>query len=216
MTLRDALHDLASAQGLIVMGAVQSVEDDHTIYLLGTGPGFWPVFSASQEYGDGAPDPLDRWSQRVLPEIGAGLPQAPSDFVYPFGGPPYAPFLHWAVQTGEAFQSPVGMLVHQDAGLMISYRGAIVVPGIAKPVPANAPSPCTTACAAQPCKTACPVDALSAEQGYDVAACHAYLDTSAGQDCLQNGCKARRACPISQRFGRDPAQSAFHMKAFHP
>ena len=29
-------------------------------------PGFWPAFTASEEYRDGAPDPMDRWSRRII------------------------------------------------------------------------------------------------------------------------------------------------------
>lgn len=213
-----ALQALAGAHGLIVMGGVHSPRQarGQTLYLLGTGPRFWPGFTESREYLDGDPNPLDRWSSRVLPEIAASLFAPALGVIYPFGGPPYAPFLKWAQDTGEAYQSPVGMLVHRKAGLMISYRGGIVIAG-RDVLPADRlPSPCETTCRSQPCKTACPVDALSAERGYDVAACHAFLDTDAGRDCLDHGCKARRACPISERFGRDPAQSAFHMKSFHP
>ena len=82
----------------------------------------------------------------------------------------------------------------------------------APPLPAK---PCDT-CAAKPCLTACPVNALSAETGYDLAACHSFLDTEAGQDCMSRGCKARRACPVSQSYARLPEQSAFHMRSFHP
>ncbi|MBL4766963.1 MAG: ferredoxin, partial [Rhodobacteraceae bacterium] len=70
-------------------------------------------------------------------------------------------------------------------------------------------------CHLHPCTTACPVDALSATHSYDIDACHAYLNTEAGQDCMTNGCAARRACPVSQRAGRVPEQSNLHMKAFH-
>ncbi|MBS8226880.1 ferredoxin, partial [Vannielia litorea] len=62
--------------------------------------------------------------------------------------------------------------------------------------------------------TACPVNALSAS-GYDTGACHAYLDTPEGADCLNRGCKVRRACPVSAAFPRVEAQSAFHMDHFH-
>ena len=180
-----------------------------TLVLLGAGPGFWPVFTASPEHADGAPDPIDRWSRRVIGGLAPG-----ARAVFPFDGPPYAPFLAWARASGAAWDSPVGMLVHDRAGLMISYRGALRFEGELPLPPRPASAPCT-ACAA-PCTTACPVDALSAARGYDVAACHAFLDTAEGQDCLTRGCRARRACPVSESFGRDPAQSAFHMKAFHP
>jgi hypothetical protein len=95
---------------------------------------------------------------------------------------------------------------------MVSYRGALaMVDRIDLP---ELPScPCET-CPDTPCRTACPVDALHKER-YDLADCHGYLDTAAGRDCLDRGCLARRACPVSQRYDRTAEQSAFHMKAFH-
>lgn len=171
-------------------------------------PGFWPRVLAAPEFRDQAPDPLDRWSTRV---IGALAKAAGGEALFPFGGPPYLPFIDWAERTGSAWSSPVGMLVHDRAGLMISIRGAIALPYRLE-LPATGPRPCDS-CAA-PCRTACPVAALG-PSGYDVAACHAYLDTEPGKDCMENGCKARRACPISVTSGRLAAQSAYHMRQFH-
>lgn len=199
--------------GLIFMGALHDTADGAgtTIALFGAGPGFWPIFRASPEASDGAPDPIDRWSTRVFTRLRHDTGALRCAF--PFGGPPYEPFLRWALDSGEAWQSPTGMLVHREAGLMVSFRGALVFDGL-YPLEPPFQQPCT-ACAA-PCASTCPVDALSAERGYDVAACHSHLDTEAGKDCLTRGCRARRACPISARFGRDPVQSAYHMAAFHP
>ena len=199
--------DLDSAlapHGLFAMGSTEAQ------ILIGAGPQMWPAFTTSLEYRDGAPDPLDRWSKRILNALATERGWATA---YPSDGPPYAPFIAWALATKRFWQSPSGMLVHDVAGLMVSIRGAFLTE-TAQTQPAAA-SPCDS-CSKQPCATACPVDALSAKHGYNVAACHAYLDTEAGQDCLTKGCKARRACPVSQSFGRDPAQSAFHMRSFHP
>ncbi|MBK0327588.1 ferredoxin [Rhodobacteraceae bacterium F11138] len=212
------LNRAATASGLLPMGAQHphrtgSKALDHgTLVLFGTGPGFWPAFQTSAEFNDAAPDPVDRWSRRI---IGTLADQFGATAHFPFGGPPYAPFIDWAQKSGQAHPSPVGMLVHARVGLMISYRGAL---HFAKALPiadTAAASPCLS-CDAQPCTTACPVNALSGSASYDVAACHAYLDTAAGRDCLRNGCAARRACPVSAGAARNPAQSALHMKAFHP
>lgn len=201
----------AGDAGLIVMGALDPEEESGTLVLLGAGPEFWPVLRASAEATDDLPDPVDRWSMRV---VGSLADQFGAQAVFPFGGPPYAPFIRWAEASGRAFKSPVGMLVHDTVGMMISYRGALLLPQhVPFPMPAGV-SPCTTCHA--PCTTACPVGALSADAPYDLAACHGFLDTPAGVDCLINGCAARRACPVSAGAGRDPAQSAHHMKAFHP
>lgn len=209
MRLSD-IETAAAGQQLGVMGVVQDDLPDGVASLVLLGPlepGFWPAFTASPEYLDGAPDPLDRWSHRVITGLAEALNATP---FFPFGGPPYQPFIAWAKTSGRAHSSPVGLLVHDTAGLMISYRGAL---GFADHIdaPAPPPSPCET-CETRPCLTACPVDAF-ASGSYDVAACKADLDRP-GNDCMTSGCAVRRACPVSRGHGRLEAQSAFHMRAF--
>ena len=205
--LREEIERAASGHGLTCLGITS--EPGLSRALIGTGPDFWPLFVDSPEYRDGKPDALDRWSMRVLPDLAGGL--GADDVSYPFGGPPYAPFIAWAFDSGETFASPVGMLVHGRAGFWISFRGALVfeetiAPG---PKPANPCPPCDA-----PCAIACPVGALAPGQDYDVPSCKAHVASEAGRDCREGGCLVRRACPVSQSFGRDPAQSAFHMTAF--
>lgn len=155
--------------------------------------------------------PLDRWSARV---VGGLAREFGGHALLPFGGPPHHPFYAWALRSGRAFASPVTLLVHDGAGLMVSYRGAIALPGrVDLPAPPAA-SPCD-GCAAKPCLSACPARALDV-RGYDVPACHAFLDMADGADCLSGGCIVRRACPISHAYGRLPEQSAYHMRLFHP
>lgn len=181
-----------------------------TLVLLGPfEPHFWGQFKASAEYCDGQADPMDRWSARV---IGALAQEMGAVAFFPFGPPPYMPFLRWAERSGRAWQSPAGPLVHDRSGMMVSYRGALALPWMLN-VPPTGQSPCV-ACDSQPCLSACPVSALSAASGYNVAACHSWLQTT--HECLGNGCLARRACPVSQEFPRLAEQSAFHMAAFHP
>ena len=177
-------------------------EAGRTIVLLSPDePAFWEHFRASAEAGDGAPDPLDRWSARVIGRIATALGAEP---LFPFSGPPWHPFTGWARDSERAWASPVGLLVHDVAGLFVSYRGALAVPGdlTDDPVPG---SPCPTC--AQPCLTSCPVDAFAGGQ-YDVPRCKAYLDTEAGRTCRSGGCLVRRACPVG-RDRRLPAQAAF-------
>ncbi len=171
-------------------------------------PAFWPAFTESVEFNDGQPDPLDRWSAREIGQMAADLG---ATAFFPFGGPPWHSFIRWARETGRAFPSPINLLVHDRAGLFISYRGAL---GFSERLDLPAPparSPCD-GCAA-PCVTACPVDAFASGQ-YNVPACKSFLQTNEGRDCMQYGCAARRACPVSQRFGRLADQSAFLMRAF--
>lgn len=199
----------AEAVGLAVGGGLHPGPEEGvgTLALLCPGPGFWARFRASPEAGDGRPDPLDRWSERVVGGLAAGLGAVA---VLPSAGPPWRPFTAWARASGAAWESPVGLLAHARFGLFVSYRGALGFAGRLALPPAAA-RPCD-GCAA-PCLTACPVGAMGAA-GYDVAACHAFLDTAAGGDCLARGCAVRRACPVGAGL-RAPAQSAFHMAAFH-
>lgn len=212
----ETLQTAAQAHHLTIVGAFHPGPDDGTPEGTGTlllfapsEPDFWPHFTASPEYTDGAPDPMNRWSTRVLTAMAQETGATP---IFPFGGPPWHPFISWAMKSGSIHASPVSLLVHNDQGLMVSFRGALAIP---EKIALTAPrlTPCLL-CAA-PCEDACPVNALS-EDGYDVAACHAFLDKPDGQDCMTNGCKARRACPVSQEFDRNPEQSAFHMAHFHP
>jgi len=210
-----ALDARAGESALRALGGFHATPDDElptgteTVILLGPRePGFWERFRDAPELADGRADPLDRWSRRVIGRIACALG---GKALFPFSGPPWRPFLSWAKRTGRLHASPVGMLVDREAGLMVSLRGALALPARID-LPAAAPSPCA-ACAGQPCRTACPVDALGGGE-YDVGACRAHLATEAGADCLDAGCRARRACPISATYSRDPAQSAFHMRAF--
>ena len=207
------LPDLTAAHGLMPMGAtgLQDAPNPRSLVLIGTAADFWDHFVTSPEYNDGGGDPVDRWSQRVLPQIAAQ--SGAVEVLYPFGGPPYQPFIAWAKATGEAYDSPVGMLVHSKAGMMISYRGALVFDGQYDHTFQTTPSPCES-CPDRPCETACPVDALSAHHFYDVPACKAHIASPIGVDCMTQGCAVRRACPISKRFNRPQAQSAHHMRAF--
>lgn len=212
MTL--SYHDIENAalgRHLRIRGAFHptDLEGVATLLLLGPDePRFWAKFTASPEYQDAQSEPMDRWSARVITELAQHLG---GQAFFPFGAPPWHSFIAWAKTSGRAWQSPINLLVHDQAGLFISYRGALGLPQHIDLPPAPVTAPCADC--AQPCRTACPVDAF-ASGNYDVPACKAYLATTAGQDCMENGCAARRACPVSQTFGRLPAQSAFHMRAF--
>jgi hypothetical protein len=180
---------------------------DGTLILIGPDePRFWPIFVQSPEYQDDNPDPLDRWSHRVLTAL-AG--QHSAHALFPFGGgPPYQPIFTWALRTGRFWSSPIGFLVHDTAGLFVSFRGALLIPEIHDATLST--KSCLT-CVDQPCLSACPVGAFS--DGYDVATCKTHLGTSQGADCLTQGCRARRACPVGQG-NRLTAQASHHMKAF--
>jgi len=183
-----------------------------TLILLGTAGAFWPVFTAAAEYHDGSLDPVDRWSLRVICGLAQQLDATPH---FPFGGPPYAPFINWALASGRAFTSPSQMMVHDQVGLMISFRGALhFVDEFDIPPPPLAQSPCET-CIQKPCLTTCPVSAFTEGGPYQLQTCHQYLDSAQGTGCMGQGCMARRACPLSLGANRDFSQSGHHMRYFH-
>ena len=202
-------HRLTILGGFHAEGDTTLPKDTHTLLLLGPDAGFWPHLKAQPEW-DGAPDPIDRWSRRVIGGMACDLG---AKALFPFTGPPWHPFQQWALRTGRIRESPVRLLVHDAQGLWVSFRGALALKD-ALDLPAPPPAPCE-ACAARPCLTACPPRALTGA-GYDVPACHVYLDSPEGQDCLSQGCAVRRACPVSQRYDRMAEQSAWHMARFHP
>lgn len=211
-----AIETRARGVGLDIFGGFHPRPGDGapdgtgTLLLLGPHePGFWDRVTAAPEFHDGAPDPMDRWSTRVITKLAT---ETGAVAVFPFGGPPYQPFIAWAHRSGRAWASPVTLLVHDVAGLMVSYRGALALPKrITLPAPQN--SPCET-CADKPCMAACPVNAL-ADGSYDVPECHNYLTLNPGNSCLSKGCAVRRACPVSQSYDRRDAQSSYHMSYFH-
>ena len=208
------IEKVTQDQGLAVVGAFHPATHDlapegvETLILLGPGgPEMWDAFRASPEAGDGAQNPMDRWSRRVVTKIAQNLGGSAH---FPFGGPPYSPFQRWAAAGEGASPSPVGMLASARRGLWASYRGAV---GLSEKLllPAGTPqSPCIN-CPA-PCLTACPVNAFDGGT-YDVPTCTRHLKSGAGSECL-DGCLVRRACPAGKGIALPTAQRRFHMAAF--
>jgi epoxyqueuosine reductase len=192
--------------GLRVMGTAPHGEGSAVL----VGPDnrlFWPIFCQSSEYSDGKSHPLDRWSRRILTAIAQNLAVS---VAFPFEGPPWSPFLRWAQDSGTIWPSPIGPFVGAETGLWVSFRGALLLP---TPIAGDstAQRPCDTC--SRPCETACPVDAFAGGQ-YDVAACRAHLRRAEGIDCMTQGCRARRACPVGQGFAPPSPQAILHMTAF--
>ena len=209
-----AIEAALGARGLIARGGFHPDPDDgvpgRTLVMVGNaGPEMWRAFAASPEHGT-APDPLDRWSKRVLGDLAAELG---ARALFPFGGPPHLPFIAWAKRAEPVAESPLGILIHPDYGLWHAYRGALAfAEALALPPRAERPRPCD-ACADRPCLDACPVGAFSTA-GYDVAACADHLSAAAGADCMAEACRARRACPVGRDYLYAPEQAAFHMTRF--
>ena len=219
----DKILNCANRYGLIVRGGFAvAVEDKvpdigvdaaQSLILFGNaGSSLWECFSASDEYLDGNPEPLNRWSERIGHEIAAhfgGLA------LFPFGEPPYQPFLQWAKKSESLRSSRLGMLIHPQYGLWHAYRFAVAFPTVPDGmIKVEADQDICARCPDQPCLSRCPVDAFTGES-YDVERCYSYLDGHPGNSCLEQGCAARLACPEGLRFRYQPDHARFHMAAFY-
>ncbi|MDH3688402.1 MAG: hypothetical protein OEU36_02830 [Gammaproteobacteria bacterium] len=217
-----AIALLAYRQGLILRGGFYPRPEDkvpplanggdcHTMILVGNaGQEMWTRFEQSPESRDGNPHPMNHWSERIITaiaqEIGATV-------LFPFGGPPYLPFIQWAQRAEAVFSSPIGMLIHPTYGLWHAYRGALALgQRIDLPSHCHTTTPCDS-CADKPCLSTCPVSAFSGS-GYDVPQCVTHVSSSSGRDCMDGGCIARRACPVGTQYRYEPPQARFHMVAF--
>ena len=218
---REALQDIRKAieaTGLVQRGGFKVEPSDavpdvktgkpaQTLILLGNaGPAMWKRFDAARTHQTMT---LDKWSEVVIGELADTLS---ARALFPFSKP-YLPFQSWAQRAEACFVSPIGMSIHPSYGLWHAYRGALAFADeLDIPLPDLATSPCET-CTDQPCLATCPVDAFS-NSGYDTMACTDHLASTSGVDCLGQGCRARRACPVGREFTYEPAQARFHMEAF--
>jgi hypothetical protein len=178
-----------------------------TVLLIGNaGPQMWKRFSA--ERGPGR-DTLDEWSAEVLGELARRLG---ARVYFPFDKPPF-PFQSWARRTGHVHASPLGITIHPTYGLWHAYRGLFAFPDTIsfEPQP-QTDNPCDT-CTDRPCLSTCPVLAFKPGH-YDVPRCVDHVVSPEGADCLQRGCRARRACPVGKEYIYSADQALFHMSSF--
>lgn len=208
--------EAVAPNGFIVRGGFHPTagdgvpEDAASLVMIGNaGPAMWRAFARDVPQPTGA-DPLDAWTRAVLGPLAERLG---ARALFPFDGPPYWPFQRWAMRADSVFPSPIGPLIHPVYGLWHAYRAAFLFADrLTLPARAEGASPCET-CAAKPCLATCPVDALT-PGAYDVPACVAHLDGPTGADCLEEGCRARRACPVGGDWLYAPAQARLHMDHF--
>jgi ferredoxin len=220
----DKLQAALSLYGLNLRGSFAPTPSDglpplpngkpaSSVWMVGViGSDFWPHFKASTFYRDGLPDPLDRWSRALGEELAARFCGVA---LFPFDGPPYRPFQRWADRSEPTQPSRMLLRIHPDHGLWHAYRFALALPlapANASTPPYPAPDLCAS-CSGQPCLRACPVGAYTGET-FLLDACASHLHSGRGEECMQRGCLARRACPVAPALRYTPEHAAFHMQAF--
>ena len=219
----NTINRLLEPYGLLLIGSLWVTDEDRvpdvaaglparTLLLIGNGgSSFWAKFSCSPEYEGGQADPLDRWSRRVGQLLAAKMG---GQVIFPFEGPPHAPFLSWAGKTGKVVPSRLSLSIHERFGLWHAYRFALAIPELPDQSSTGSElvSPCLT-CEDKPCLGVCPVNAF-AGQFYQVDQCMDYLVSDTTSACRELGCASRRACPVGKVFTYDPEHAKFHMDAF--
>ena len=182
-----------------------------TLVLVGNiGSSVWEPFAVAGFIGR-TEHPLDNWSREVVSALARDLGAEP---LFPFGGPPFLPFIRWALRADTVWPSVMGPLIHPRYGLWHAYRGALSFPARfdLPPPDSDARRPCDD-CRERPCLAPCPVGAVR-EGAFDAAGCADWLTARPRCACRESGCLARRACPVGREYAYGPAHAAFHMTAF--
>jgi hypothetical protein len=178
------------------------------------GPSFFDGFEAAAvEASDGAPNPLDRYTRRVveatamatLPPL--GVRQA---VYFPFAGAaPLIPFQRLGRAAGVGPPGPLGLQIHPVYGPWWAYRALIVIdrglstgPSLGD-VCAGCPAPCVAAC---------PGGAVSLA-GFSIPACHAHRLRAVP---CRLSCAARIGCVRGPEHRYRDEALAFHMAASMP
>jgi epoxyqueuosine reductase QueG len=178
------------------------------------GPAFFDRFAReAAEAHDGAPNPLDRFTMRVVNAAVADAlarPVVAHSTYFPFTtSQPLIPFQRLGRAAGLGGPGPLGLQIHPVFGPWWAYRALVVVDRELPPAPA--PGDGCAGCDA-PCVTACPAGAV-AVTGFDVPACHA---RRLSVDACRLSCAARIACVRGPEHHYSDRQLAFHMAASMP
>ena len=189
---------LAGAAGALIVGS--------------GGPAFFDRFTRAAEAGDGAANPLDRYTRRV---VGRAADEALDPLGvrravhFPFGTRPLIPFQRLGRAAGLGGPGPLGLQIHPTYGAWWAYR-ALVLVDCALPAVA-APGDGCAGCDA-PCVAACPAGAVQ-RIGFAVSACHARRLVA--EPCRLS-CIARITCVRGPEHRYSDAELAFHMAASMP
>lgn len=181
------------------------------------GGAMWKAFEASKELSDGAKNPMDRWTRRVIDDL---IKTLSAEAVYPFDRPLW-PFQRIAQSATGVQASPLGLFIHPEYGLWQAYR-ALIIFGRNEKLPSQFSSfvdkaeilihPCDE-CEAKPCLSACPVAAFDGVS-LSTQKCFSHIDSMVEPNCMSIGCRSRDACPIGAEYRYPEAQIQFHMASF--
>lgn len=217
------------AYGLVVLGGL-TIDASHSpsefqhlvgcpALLIGNrGREMWSHFSNSDEFLSGVSGPLDRWTKRLLAEL---CDNEPCQIFHP-SDKPYWAFQRIASEAQGIGVSPIGILIHPEFGLWHGLRGLLVFENTHKFMShikdmetkvQKLNHPCET-CNDKPCMSACPVSAFTEADTLNVQKCFSHLDSNSEPRCMEEGCRARDACPIGTEYRNAPEQIRFHMKSY--
>ena len=195
---------VTEAQHLTIFGIMAGLRGS-IILLRPHEPSYWPTICDSSEWQDGMQYPVPQWPHRIIERLAQVTGSKPH---FPFGKQP-APCLKRALASDRAWQSPIGMAVQAEAGLLVSYRGALELNKSIQVLRHERYCPSGT----KPYMAACTVGALTCSN-YDLNTCWGYIRADPEQSCLSAGYIADRACPISSLHPRMAEHSAYHMQQF--
>jgi len=176
------------------------------------GPAFFDRFVRAPEASDGAANPLDRYTRRVVERTvdealePLGVRRAA---YFPFGTLPLIPFQRLGRAAGLGGPGPLGLQIHPTYGAWWAYRALLLVD---RALPVSTPPGDGCAGCDAPCVAACPGCAV-ARTGFLVTACHARR--LAAEPCRLS-CVARIACVRGPEHRYTDAELAFHMAASMP
>lgn len=207
-----SIYHYLKRHGLVILGFTNLPNNQIRILIGNAGKSLDLIFSQIDFTKE---NPLDQWTKETLEPLAKRYQGA---IEYPFGGPPYSPFIRYAKETGHFFESPIKILIHPQHGLWTGLRGVLTIQRgsldhqtkaiIDSLPPSPQKSPCDD-CPERFCLKSCPVNAFKEEQ-YDVTTC--LEEVRKRETCFGQGCQARLSCPIGIPYGEK--QKAFHMKTF--
>ena len=173
-----------------------------SIVVIGNGGGaFWEAYRqhvAANPAWTQRDNPLDDFTRAVVERDVAGAVRARGlrcTTVYPFvGDAGNLHFMELGRIAGIGGPSIIGVLIHPVYGTWIAFRAALLIEQMLdQPGAALGFDPCPQ-CVPRSCIPACPVQAVSAETGWDLVKCIRHR-VEADPDC-NAGCYSRLNCVI--------------------